>query len=87
MIDQYDEQLIYCRTLGHEIPFSYCRKPGQELFCRKIRDCWFKKFDITSFLNEHFSKEQIEQALSPPKQKMSSLMELVAQAKQRTADN
>ncbi len=87
MIDQHDEHTIYCRTLGHEIPFSYCRKPGQDLFCRKIRDCWLNRFDITSFINEHFSKEQIEQALSPPKQKITSLMELVAQAQRRTAGN
>ena len=74
----------YCRMLGHELPFSYCRKPGSEVFCRKIRDCWHADIEIDTFLTEHFSNEQIESALSPPRPKVSTLVDLIARAQKST---
>lgn len=80
MIEDHDSKRIYCRALGHRAPFSYCRKPGSELFCRNMISCWSGTFDVTAFIKEHWSEEQIEKALMPPKPKMSSLVELIQKA-------
>ena len=82
-IEQNDQRKIRCRMLGHEISFAYCRQPGNELPCRKILDCWFEKFDVEKFIQDHYSQEQINQIVAPPKPKMTSLVELIKQAQQR----
>ena len=71
--------------LGHHVPFSYCREPGNRLFCPRIQSCWGDKIDIQVFLEQHFSPEEIHNALTPPKPKMTSLLDLIQQARQRTA--
>ncbi len=68
--------------LGHHVPFSFCRAQADGRPCRKILDCWFEKFDIRSFLSEHFTQEQIDAFLTPPKPKMATLLELIEKAKQ-----
>jgi hypothetical protein len=82
MKNQYDEQSVYCRMLGHDVQFSYCRKPGKNLVCRRIADCWFTKIDIETYLKENYSSEELTAAFAPPKPKMTTLMELVAKAKE-----
>jgi hypothetical protein len=72
--------------LGHEVTFSYCRAPGAELPCRKILDCWWQTFDVNSFLHAHFTDEQIQQALAPPKDKATSIVELIQQARRSQTD-
>ncbi|MBN2050519.1 MAG: hypothetical protein JW760_08760 [Spirochaetales bacterium] len=37
---QYDHLVVYCGMLGHQVPFSYCRKPGSEVSCSRIAGCW-----------------------------------------------
>lgn len=80
---EHDEEVRYCRMLGHEVPFSYCRKPGKEQFCRHIVNCWFEKFDIQAYLAEHFTEEQIQAAITPPAPKVESLLSLIERAKGR----
>ena len=67
--------------LGHDVQFSYCRKPGKNQVCRKIADCWFTKIDIQTFLQNNYTEEELSAAFSPPPSKMTTLMELVAKAK------
>ena len=73
--------------LGHEVTFSYCRAPGAALPCRKILDCWWQTFDVDTFLHSHFTDEQIQQALAPPKDKAVSIVELIQQARRSQTDN
>jgi len=74
--------------LGHDVQFSYCRRPGKNLVCRKIADCWFTKIDIETYLKENFSAEELAAAFAPPQSKMTTLMELVAKAREaKSADN
>ena len=72
--------------LGHEVKFGYCRQSGgsegDTLPCRKIFDCWFEIFDIESFMREHYSEAEIAEVLSPQKDKMVSLMELIRRAQE-----
>jgi len=77
------QQTCYCRMLGHDVPFQYCLKPGQALFCRKIFDCWSGKLDVKSYVEGVYSREEIDRAFSPPKPKMTQLFDLIQQAKER----
>jgi len=79
-IDAHDKRKIRCRMLGHEVDFSYCRQVGGELPCKKIPDCWFERFDVEQFLQQHYTPDQIRQILTLPKPKLTSIVELIRQA-------
>ena len=79
-IDQHDNRDIYCRMLGHEITFAYCRQGVSSHPCRRIFDCWFESFDVEKYIQEHFTDEEIRGFLAPPKPKMTTLIELIQQA-------
>lgn len=81
MIEEYDNKQIYCRMLGHPISFSYCRKCNIGTPCRSIYNCWFEYIDITTFMDEHFSTDLLEQIKAPPKDKTVSIHELIKKAK------
>jgi hypothetical protein len=84
MITDNDSKSQRCPMLGHEVQFSYCRTTGGSSPCRKIFDCWWQTFDITKFMEECYTKEQLAEITSPPKPKMLSLFELIEQAKQNS---
>lgn len=79
----YDNFRVYCRMLGHEVPFSYCRQPGSPLVCRNIRSCWEEKIDIEAFLTHHFTKEELEKAFAPREDKLTTLVKLIRKAKEQ----
>ena len=83
-LDENDHRQIRCRMLGHEVPFSYSRTCGTDFPCRRIFDCWYEYFDIASYVREHFSSEEVEKLLEPPKDKAVSLYELILKAQQLT---
>jgi hypothetical protein len=80
MLIEHDTLSQRCPMLGHEVPFSYCRQPGQEVPCRKIFDCWWETFDIKKFIEENYSRETRAAILQPPKPKVLSLLEIIEQA-------
>ncbi|MBN1308538.1 MAG: hypothetical protein JXA18_11505 [Chitinispirillaceae bacterium] len=87
-MEQYDNERIYCRKLGHWLTFHYCRLENNSLPCRTIADCWSEKMDIGGFLEENYTKEEIASVFISPKPKLASLVELIEQAKKRgTADH
>ena len=73
--------------LGHPIEFSYCRSPGSPLPCRKVFDCWWETFDVESFIRAHYSPGQIEGILAPRKDKITSIVELIEQARKAAENN
>jgi hypothetical protein len=82
MIEEHDALVIRCPQLGGEVPFQYCRTVNEDLPCRRIIICWEFRFEIAKFLSEHYSIDQIEQALSPPKKsRVETLIELIEKAK------
>ncbi|NLD98423.1 MAG: hypothetical protein GX640_00985 [Fibrobacter sp.] len=81
---EYDKLVQRCPALGHEVPFSYCRKPAQETPCRRIFDCWWESFDIKTYIEQNYSTEIQHLLVEPPKPKMVSLLEIIEQAKKRT---
>ncbi len=82
MIEEHDALVIRCPQLGGEVPFQYCRTVNEDLPCQRIIICWEFRFEIAKFLSEHYSIDQIEQALSPPKKsRVETLIELIEKAK------
>jgi hypothetical protein len=80
-IDQNDKRTIRCRKLGHEVSFNYCRQGSSSLPCRNIFNCWFETFDIEKFMTQYYNEEQIKQILTPSKPKLTSLVEIIEQAR------
>ena len=82
MIEEYDAFIIRCPQLGGEVPFQYCRTVNEDLPCRRMIVCWEFRIDISKFLNEHYSFDQIERALAPPtKTRIETILELIENAK------
>ncbi|MFW5774683.1 MAG: hypothetical protein ACOCW2_00215 [Chitinivibrionales bacterium] len=84
MIDSHDNDVRYCPSLGHQIAFSYCRKPGSDVPCRRIFDCWWERFDITAFMQTHYDEETLRKVTAPAQPKMASLAQIIKEAQQRT---
>jgi hypothetical protein len=83
MVEEYDTIEGRCRMLGHQVPFSYCRLLNSGLPCSRILDCWFERFDIEDFMKRHYSEEELKKILSPPKPKITTLIELIEKARGR----
>jgi len=69
--------------LGHDVPFSYCRKPGEDIPCAKIYDCWWEQFDIQTFMSSNYSQDIIQRITKPPQAKTTSLIEMIQQIQKR----
>ena len=79
--EQYDNEEIYCRKLGHHLRFKYCRTENGENPCRKIADCWFDKIPIGEFLRKNYSEEELGSILAPSRDKAATLVELIERAR------
>lgn len=75
--EKFDERTIYCRMLGHELSFKYCRSTADGNFCRRIFDCWHDKIDVGAYISTFFTKEEIQGILNPPASKMETLIHLI----------
>lgn len=82
-MNRYDKHKSYCRMLGHEVPFTYCRAVKDNLPCSKIMDCWFGKIDIEEYMKENFTEEELEVIFAAPKPKMVSIYDMIKQAQDR----
>ena len=84
-IDAHDELDQRCRLLGHPVSFRYCRQLPEGRPCRLILDCWHERFDVQAFVHQHYTREQIEAIFAPPKTKLTSIVELIEQARKGQA--
>jgi len=82
MIEQFDTEEGYCRKLGHHLNFQYCRTERNGKPCTKIYDCWFEKFDIAVFMQEHYSEADIDALNRIPSPKANTILELIWQAQE-----
>ena len=76
-----------CPRLGGPVSFHYCRTSGDNhLPCWKTFDCWWEYFDVTDFLKKNMDPDAFGTLTqTKPKPKIVSLVELIEQAKKRTA--
>ena len=82
MIEKYDELIIRCPQLGGEAPFRYCRTVHENLPCRRMMVCWEFRIEISEFVSEHYSMDQIQRALAPPtRTRIETILELIEKAK------
>jgi hypothetical protein len=82
LIEAHDTLITYCPQLGGEVPFRYCRTLQEDLPCRKLMVCWEFRIEIAKFLSDHYSIDQVQQALWPPqKSRIETIVELIKQAK------
>lgn len=73
---------IRCPRLGHEIPFSYCRRENSGLPCSRAITCWQDHFDVSGYLNSELTPDEWKASFeTPPKPKMLTLFELIQRAK------
>ncbi len=77
---KFDSNTGYCRMLGHDVPFSYCRIVKDGLPCFIILDCWFERIQIQEYLTFNYTQEEIETFLERPKPKVATLFELIQKA-------
>ena len=76
-----------CPRLGGDVSFAYCRQGGENnLPCFKIFDCWWERFDVVAHLRENLPPEVFDKiaARRPPPDKVTSLVDLIRQAQERT---
>jgi hypothetical protein len=80
----YDGLQRRCPRLGGLVPFRYCRNgAAAPEICFKVLDCWWERFDVVGFFKDRLSSEAFAKLHSPPTpDKISSLIELVNQARQ-----
>ncbi|MEW6375593.1 MAG: hypothetical protein AB1502_07355 [Thermodesulfobacteriota bacterium] len=82
MIEEHDELILRCPMLGGEVPFHYCRTMNEDLPCRRIMVCWEFRIEISKFLSEYYTIEQIQRALAPSsKTRVETILELIEKAK------
>jgi hypothetical protein len=86
-IQDNDHRTRRCPRLGHDLQFSYCRKPGSDIPCSRIYDCWWETFDIKAFMNEHYGAETLAKVTQPQQHRVTSLFEMIQQAQQRAKEN
>jgi hypothetical protein len=82
MVEEHDDLIIRCPQLGGEVPFHYCRTVNEDLPCRRIIICWEFRVEISKFLSNHYSLDQIQHALAPPtKTRVETILDLIEKAK------
>ena len=76
-----------CPRLGNPVPFEYCEVCGDnEHPCFKILDCWWEDFDVVRYLKNRLPEDQFKRLMTAaPKPKVTSLLELIEQARKRNA--
>jgi endonuclease/exonuclease/phosphatase family metal-dependent hydrolase len=81
-----DDLVIRCRRLGHEVPFKYCRTLEGQTVCPSIRDCWWERFDVDSWLKESLTPDEYEKLVAgaPPPPKVSRILDIIESVKKKT---
>jgi hypothetical protein len=82
MIEEFDAHTGYCRKLGHHLEFKYCRTVNSGKPCHLMPDCWFEKFPVAKFVEQHYTLEERAAFSRPPQPKIASLVDLIAKARQ-----
>jgi len=87
-MEGYENKLIRrCPRLGNPVPFEYCEAGDDNQHpCFKILDCWWEYFDVAHYLKNRMPEDQFKQLMTAkPKPKVTSLLELIEQARKRNA--
>jgi len=88
MIREVSDKLVRCPRLGDEIAFSYCMQESGALPCSRIISCWSPVFDVARFLHKNMSDQDWQKFNNAlPKDKVTSLIEIIEAAKRKNEDS
>jgi hypothetical protein len=80
----HDHLEIRCPKLGGQVTFAYCRREGGAIPCQRTVVCWQRTFPVEAFLKSILSDDDWDRWVNQsPKEKMTTLLELIEAAKQR----
>lgn len=81
-----DDRSRRCPMLGSAVPFRYCRTLTDGTPCWRTIRCWWEIFDVAAALQATLTEEEIRRlaVAEPPKPKINQLLDLIAQAQERT---
>lgn len=83
-MDRFAGRQLRCPRLGGEVFFRYCEREGGDLPCSRIITCWHVLIPVEDYLREKLSDEEwMRFTGTVPKDKMTTLLELVERAKKR----
>ena len=83
--NQHDNDKIYCRKLGHDVNFGYCRKESITDPCSRIVRCWIEQMDITNYLEQKYGAAFVDDFTGrESKDKITSIIEILEKEKKRT---
>ncbi len=82
-ITQYDEKSVYCRRLGGNVPFSYCRLVNNKLPCPTTVACWEMKFDVGEFIKKFYTESEIREFLYHKVNRMDRILTVLDDVKKR----
>lgn len=78
---RFDSKRGYCRMLGHEVAFSYCRGVKNGLPCFKVVDCWFERFPVENFIRDNYTEAEKKLIFMKPENKITTLFDLIEKSK------
>jgi hypothetical protein len=85
MKTEHDHKLIRCPKLGDEMTFAYCLREAGDLPCARVITCWQSAFGVAVLLKELLSPNEWERfTCTQPKDKVTSLIEIIENAKRQT---
>jgi hypothetical protein len=80
----YENLEIRCPRLGGEVTFGYCQREESGLPCPRILACWQPYFPVESYLRRKLTQTEWDRCFNrPPKDKVTTLIELIESAKKR----
>ena len=85
MKTEHDHKLTRCPKLGDEMTFAYCLREADDLPCARIMQCWFRSFDVEALLKEGLTSDEWNRFTgAEPKDKVSSIIEMIEKVKRQT---
>jgi len=83
-MEKYENLEIRCPRLGGQITFAYCMQERGDLPCQRVITCWQAYFPVEAYLKEKLTTEEWVRCFNqPPKDKISTIFEIVEAAKKR----
>ena len=83
-MEKYEDLEIRCPRLGGQVTFAYCLQERGDLPCQRVITCWQAYFPVETCLKEKLTTEEWNRCFNqPPKDKISTIFEIVEAAKKR----
>jgi hypothetical protein len=80
----YERLEIRCPKLGGEVTFKYCQAEAGDLPCQRTILCWHSYFSVDIYLKGKLTEYEWDRFCNQgPQDKMTTLVELIEEAKER----